>query len=210
MFSILSATHFPKLGNKKTTSSSFTFLLAALLSFICAGNSHAATATTLTAIVSDRSAPTLIAGAHQVIQHNNDVQIRIRTVSQVIAMEDEELQNLIASSQTLLMIAVFGESVDRLLNQRFPATQLRTVLHSDRKLMALQRDRNGDIFAKEIPEEIVGDRDGVITGDALAAKQKAAPRYADWLQARSYWVNRSVDNTAKLFNFILSAGPPRH
>ncbi|WP_295872679.1 cobaltochelatase subunit CobN [uncultured Zhongshania sp.] len=206
MSSILSATHFPELGNKKTTSSSFTLLLLVLLSFICAGNSHAATATTLTAIVSDRSAPTLIAGAHQVIQHNNNVQIRIRTVSQVIAMEDEELQNLIASSQTLLMIAVFGESVDRLLNQRFPTTQLRTVLHSDRKLMALQRDRHGDIFAKEMPEEIVGDRDSVSTGDALAAKQKAAPRYADWLQARSYWVNRSVDNTAKLFNFILSAG----
>ena len=37
MSSILSATHFPELGNKKTTSSSFTLLLLVLLQFYLRG-----------------------------------------------------------------------------------------------------------------------------------------------------------------------------
>lgn len=207
MFTLLPTAKPFAAKNQRSICYSIVFLLSAFFSLLGASVAQAASnVNALTAIVSDRSAPTLIAGAHQVLQQNKDVEIRIRTVSQVIAMDDDQLQSLISGSQSLVMIAVFGEAVDRLLSQRFPATQMRTILHSDRKLMTLQRDRNGAIFAKDMPEDIVGDRDGVIDAASLAAKQKTAPRYADWLQARSYWVNRSVDNTASLFNFILSGG----
>ncbi|CAA0090279.1 Aerobic cobaltochelatase subunit CobN [Zhongshania aliphaticivorans] len=194
------------LTSKRRQRMSFSaFLFITLFSLFGTNLSLAAT-NTLTAIVSDRSAPTLIASAHQLLQEKTEVQIRIRTVSQIIAMDDRQLQTLISNSQSLLFIAVFGEPVERLLNQRFPASQKRTVLHSDRRLMALQRDRHGDIFASSIPEDVVGDRDAVIDEPSLTAKQAAAPPYADWLQARAYWVNRSVDNGVSLFNFILSNG----
>ena len=93
---------------------SIVFLLSAFFSLLGASVAQAASnVNALTAIVSDRSAPTLIAGAHQLLQQHKDIEIRIRTVSQVIAMDDEHLQSLISSSQSLVMIAVFGEAVDR-------------------------------------------------------------------------------------------------
>uniref|UniRef100_UPI0035636329 cobaltochelatase subunit CobN n=1 Tax=Zhongshania sp. TaxID=1971902 RepID=UPI0035636329 len=176
-------------------------LFALLLLF----NATSAMAMNITAIVSDRSAPTLIAGAHQLLEQRQDLTIQIRTVQQISSLSDEELQALISRSDRLLFVAIFGEDVPRLLAMNYPAQQLRTVLHSDRALMPLQRDRHGEIFSQGLPEDILGDKAGVQTAAALAESQKHAPRYADWLQARAYWLNRSVNNAASLLQMLANS-----
>lgn len=163
-------------------------------------------ASTLTAITSDRSAAILIAGAHQLLATEKDLTIRIRTISQIEAMPDPELQHLLTQSDSLILIAVFGESVERLLATPYPKTQLRTVLHSDRRLLGLQHDRHGSIFKHGQPEAIIADKDAMLSSTKLAAKQQQAPRFADWLQARAYWINRSVNNAAALLLHISSGG----
>jgi len=168
-------------------------------------NAASAMAMNITAIVSDRSAPTLIAGAHQLLEQRQDLTIQIRTVQQISSLSDEELQTLISASDRLLLVAIFGEDVPRLLAMNYPAQQLRTVLHSDRALMPLQRDRHGEIFSQGLPEDILGDKAGVQTATALAESQKQAPRFADWLQARAYWLNRSVNNAASLLQMLANS-----
>ena len=157
-------------------------------------NATSAIALNITAIVSDRSAPTLIAGAHQLLEQRQDLTIQIRTVQQISKLSDNELQALISHSDRLLLVAIFGEDVPRLLAMNYPDQQLRTVLHSDRALMPLQKGRHGEIFGRSLPEDILADKAGVQNATALAKSQKQAPRYADWLQARAYWLNRSVNN----------------
>ena len=158
------------------------------------------------AIVSDRSAPTLVAGAHQLIAARPGQTIQLRSVSQLAQMDEAALRDLIAGHQALVLVAVFGEAVERLLGQPYPAGQTRMVLHSDRRLLALQRDRHGDIFAGGLPEAIVGDDAALFSADRLSQLKAAQPRYADWLQARAYWVNRSVENAARLLDLVASGG----
>ncbi len=157
-------------------------------------------------IVSDRSAPTLVAGAHELLSARKGQVIHIRSVSQLAEMDDRQLQALIAEHQAVLMIAVFGEPVERLLNMPYPHGQTRMVLHSDRRLLPLQHDRNGSIFAKDIPEAIVSEKAALSGTDELSRLKAAQPRHADWLQARAYWVNRSVDNAASLLDLVASGG----
>jgi cobaltochelatase CobN len=130
----------------------------------------------ITAIVSDRSAPTLIAGAHQLLAQRQDMNIQIRTVQQISSLSDNELQTLINQSDRLLLVAIFGEDVPRLMAMNYPDHQLRTVLHSDRALMPLQKDRNGEIFSQGLPENILGDKSAGQSATALADSQQQAPR----------------------------------
>ncbi len=172
---------------------------------LCAGQAAAEPRSVL-ALVSERSAPTLVEGAHRVLDREPDSSISIRTLTQLEQLSNAELQSLLASHDSLLLVAVFGDAADRLLTLSYPQNQRRYVIHSDRRLLALQRDRQGAVFANGLPEAVIGDREAVLDSERLAAKQRAFPGYRDWLQTRAYWVNGSVANAASLLRFVREDG----
>lgn len=172
-------------------------LLLSLLTFGVYANER-----NVTVIVSDRSAPTLVSGAHQLLQQQPEVNIRIRTVSQLNSLNDDELQQLIDNSGSLLVVGVFGDAVERLFVRQYNNQQKRYVLHSDQRLTAL----NSDPVTQSIPEQISNDKTSFSSANDLKAKQTDFPEYVNWLQARAYWVNRSTENSRSLLEMLLSGG----
>ena len=186
-------------------------LLTLLSALTVSGLSYAAEAAPqLLIIVSDRSATTLVAGAHRYLDRNPAKEIQIRTVSQVDAMTDAQLQSAIAEADALLMIAVFGESVERLLGLRYSQAQHRWVFQGDRRLLALHNDYQGEIFAgadlTALDALFATQSESRAQADIWRQTQEEWPRYGQWLQARAYWLNRSVNNATSLIGFVLSGG----
>ncbi len=165
-----------------------------------------AMAAELLVLVSDRSTPVVVAAAHRHLATHPDHSVVVRSVSQLNELDEEALHTLAAQSNAVLMLGVFGDVVERLHSLNWPASQHRYVLHSDRRLLALHRDRHGAIFSKGIPESVVGDREAVGDPQRLRDKQQSFAPFRDWLQARAYWVNRSVANTQALLALAASAG----
>ncbi len=153
-------------------------------------------------IVSDRSAPTLVAGAHRYLDKHTDERIAIRSVSQIEKMDEQSLQDLLISHQSLLLAGVFGDSVERLLAQTYPLGQRRFVLHSDNRLMVLQRDAKGQPFSAEVSQQFVGSEGLSLNAESLAKSQKEFPDYKEWLQARAYWIHRSAVNAESLIALL--------
>ena len=176
------------------------FLFALLFSLIT--SSAYASEHHVTVIVSDRSAPTLVSGAHQLLQQQPDADIQIRTVSQLNALTDGDLQQLIDNSASILVVGVFGDPVERLLVRQYNNDQKRYVLHSDQRLIEL----NSDPVTQSIPNHILSDKASLSTTTLLEAKQVQYPEYANWLQARAYWVNRSTENSRSLLDMLLTEG----
>lgn len=156
----------------------------------------------VTVIVSDRSAPALVSGAHQLLQQKPNAEIQIRTVSQLNSQNDDELQQLIDNSGSVLMVGVFGDPVERLLARQYRTSQKRYVLHSDQRLNAL----NSDPATQSIPEQILSNKTSLSLSSELKALQANYPEYINWLQARAYWVNRSTANSRSLLDMLLTDG----
>ncbi|WP_374972326.1 cobaltochelatase subunit CobN [Spongiibacter marinus] len=172
------------------------FLLALAASVLCS----AAQASLV--IVSDRSSSVLVAGAHRYLDKKPQADIAIRTVSQVERLNDADLQQLLLSHHSLLLAGVFGESVERLLAMAYPRGQRRFVLHSDNRLMALQRDANGQPFSSVVSQQFVGSEGLALDAESLAASQQKFPEYSAWLQARAYWIHRSAVNVESLIALL--------
>lgn len=156
----------------------------------------------VTAIVSDRSAAILVAGAHQLLQQQPNATIKIRTVSQLNSLDGNAVQQLIESGDSLLIVGVFGDAVERLLSRQYHDKQKRYVLHSDQRLIAL----NSDPVTPSIPEQVLSDKTSLSTTKMLKTKQAQYPEYHNWLQARAYWVNRSTKNVRSLLDMLLTDG----
>ncbi|GLS90317.1 hypothetical protein GCM10007916_13840 [Psychromonas marina] len=163
-------------------------------------------------IVSDRSAPSMVAGARQYIDNAevdaNKVTINIRNVSQVNQLSNNQLQRLINQHQTLLIAGVFGETVDRLLSldlTQTPALQTRLIVSSDRRLMSLHQDfllANFNRLDNSQAAELMVALDKSDYLQALKSKQAQWPSYAQWLQVRGYWQNRGKENISRLFEWL--------
>ena len=164
-------------------------------------------------LVSDRSAPSLVAAAHQFVQRADRTNIQIRTVSQLHLMDDEALDDLIRQASGMLIIAVFGEAVERLLARRYPAEQLRLVIGSDRRLFALHSDSisryQSGLFSSLSDSETTAlfqRLNDIAEGDyrqQLDRQQQRWPRFRIWLQARAYWQNQSTDNLRALLALLV-------
>ena len=164
------------------------------------------------AFVSDRSAASIVGGAHQFLElqkndTNAEVQnkITIRSVSQLNQLTNSEIQQLINQHQALIVAGVFGESVERLLSLNYPTQQTRWMLNTDRRLMTLHTDsQRGDIanLSKKQLQILMArlDKDNYL--NALTNKQAQWPQFTYWLQARAYWQNRGKENLGELFNWL--------
>ena len=164
------------------------------------------------ALVSERSAPSMVAGAHQFLEKPHPVKnslakstITIRSVSQLNQLSNAEIQRLINQHQALIVAGVFGDSVERLLSLKYQSQQTRLILNTDRRLMVLHQDaQGGDIAAlsKSQLQNLMASLDKNSYLTALTAKQKQWPKFSYWLQARAYWQNRGKENLGALFNWL--------
>lgn len=111
-------------------------------------------------IVSDRSATTLNSGANTYLKNSND-KIIIRTVSQVSLMKDDELDNYLKNSDVVLLCAVFGDVVDRLLSKKYLASQLRISIQGDRRLLSLNNDFLGNSYDNNIDTILEKDKENL-------------------------------------------------
>ncbi len=182
-------------------------MLSGILFGSVAKAQDAAVKPSLLAIVSDRSVSTLVSGAHQYLEQYPGATIQVRTVNQINELDDTTLQALLSGNDKLLLIAVFGDLVDRLLNQHYLPGQQRIVFQGDRRLLALHNDNQGAVFSEVALSSLEGlfanQPAGLSAESFLQQQKKHWPVYKDWLQARAYWLNRSVNNAASLFRFIL-------
>uniref|UniRef100_UPI0040489273 cobaltochelatase subunit CobN n=1 Tax=Aliarcobacter sp. TaxID=2321116 RepID=UPI0040489273 len=181
----------------------FRHFLMLLITFIFCTSIYAKDNKSIFSIVSDRSASTLNTGANAYLKNSND-KITIKTVSQVSLMNEQELESHLFNSDVLLLSAVFGDIVDRLLLKKYPASQLRISLQGDRRLLALNNDLLGNSYMN-IPDSLLK-KDVLDNGyiNFLERKQKEFPSYSFYLQARAYWDNRGSQNISNLFSFLLN------
>ncbi|WP_158089116.1 cobaltochelatase subunit CobN [Cognaticolwellia mytili] len=169
------------------------------------------------ALVSDRSAASMVAGAHQFLATQNSAtqnsttaltsqsNITIRSVSQLNQLSNNQIQQLINQHQSLVIAGVFGESVERLLALKYQDQQTRLILNTDRRLMVLHQDSQGgriaDLAKKQLQTLMASfDKNNYLS--ALNTKQQQWPRFAYWLQARAYWQNRGKENLGHLFDWL--------
>ena len=164
------------------------------------------------ALVSDRSAASIVSGAHQFLQAQSSVtppslqsSITIRSVSQLNQLSNNQIQQLINQHQALIVAGVFGESVERLLALQYKTKQTRLILNTDRRLMVLHQDAQGGSIS-DLPKEQLqtlmvrlNKKDYL---QALLAKQQQWPHFTYWLQARAYWQNRGKENLGNLFTWL--------
>ena len=121
------------------------------------------------ALVSDRSAASMVAGAHHFLATQDlatqgsttldsttgamsKSSITIRSVSQLNQLTNEQIQQLINQHQALVIAGVFGESVERLLALTYQAQQTRLIVNADRRLMVLHQDSQGGRIA-DLPKK---------------------------------------------------------
>ncbi len=170
------------------------------------------------ALVSDRSAASIVAGAHQFLAMQNlsngpssESSITIRSVSQLNQLTNQQIQQLINQHQALVIAGVFGESVERLLSLQYQPQQTRLMLNTDRRLMALHQDAQGGSITKLSKKQLQHLMASLDKNDylsALTAKQKEWPHFAHWLQARAYWQNRGKENLGQLFGWLTQISTP--
>ena len=157
-------------------------------------------------IVSDRSASTLVGGTHLYLEQNADKEVLIRTVSQLNALDDNALTSLLKQQETLLILSVFGELVERLLNQPLAAKQNRWVMQGDRRLLSLNNIGGKALFSELTQEQINLLMDALEENSDEESKRSAwlnkNLNYQSWFQARMYWQNRHIENSASLLSFI--------
>ncbi|MRI31938.1 cobalamin biosynthesis protein CobN [Endozoicomonas sp. OPT23] len=174
--------------------------LSVLFLFLFLAVVRPAFASELFAIVSDRSAADLASGAHAFLEKNTSQNIQIRSVSQINEMTDEQLGKQLQQTDSLLIAAVFGEPVERLLAAAYPERQKRLVLSSDRRLYALNNlDAEGDFSAlspKQLNELLKN------SSLQLLVQQNVFPEFERWLQARAYWTGRGKENLGSLWRFL--------
>lgn len=164
-------------------------------------------------LVSDRSTGDLITGTHQFLKKQSD-QVKIRSVSQINLLSHQALQALINHADAILIAAVFGEPVERLLNLSYPTNQTRLIVNADRRLFALHHDNFGgqfnalsttqrhDLFSKEIIDS------SLTYTQQLQKQQEKFPQFKLWLQARAYWQHRGTANIEALLKILKESSLP--
>lgn len=152
-------------------------------------------------LVSDRSVSSLNQAALYHLKKSND-SISIRTVSQVLNMNEHKLQEQISNADIVLFTSVFGDVVEKLLIKDYSKNKLVISVQGDRRLLSLTKDISSSDF-KNIPHRLLSKNNSSdFYLKFLINKQKEFPLYAFYLQSRAYWDNRGIENISNLFSFL--------
>jgi cobaltochelatase CobN len=153
------------------------------------------------AVVSDRSAASLNAGANYYLKNSQD-KISIRSVSQVLNMSDIKIQEQINKSQVIIYTSVFGDIIEKLLSKNYENVATVVSIQGDRRLISLNKDISRANFTS-IPAKLLSkEKSRKSYLELLSSKQEAFKKYAYYLQARAYWDNRGSQNISNLFSFL--------
>ncbi len=167
-------------------------------------------------IVSERSAPSLAAGADDFLQKHPRHKLALRTPDQIAELSDAELQAVMTAADAILMAAVFGDEVvprlERLL-KTLPQQKPLLVVHSDRRLVTRSRLEGSAVFAgldikaiEALGESPAPDVDAEQHRMDLASR---FPEQAEWLAGQAYWEGRGSDNLAALLAWMLDLEAPK-
>ena len=168
-------------------------------------------AATLFAVVSDRSAAELAAGAALFHRQHPSHQLIFRSTSQLMELNDQQIDAYIHKADTILIAAVFGDMVARLSKRLALSGEQgnKTVIafNSDQKVTRLSRMAGKNVFQgidhktfKLLTQNPRAEEDPI---KYLRKLQKEYPSQSDWLEARSYWQARGTNNMAALLGWLL-------
>ncbi|GJL53343.1 MAG: hypothetical protein NPIRA02_04750 [Nitrospirales bacterium] len=162
---------------------------------------------TLLAIVSDRSAADLAAGADFFHERHQSHQFVFRTTSQISTMSDAEVQTLLNQSDVFLAVAIFGDHAARLqrLLKNYGSKPVFAVSSSP-SLVTQSRDHMGLVFRGMSADAITA------IGEAPRKNQSALewikerstkfPRQKSWIEVKAYWHARGQENLANMIALI--------
>lgn len=195
---------------KRTVAASGHWRWMLLLLVLVSGRGFAAS---LFAVVSDRSAAELAAGAALFEQRHPGHALVMRTTSQIDELSDTELAGYWRAADAVLLAAAFGDSVVPRLQRLAAAAPLAVdtpllVVNSDRQLLSLSQLDGRRPMArldKATMDALTGNPGA---GDDPAVHYKDLrerfPQQAAWLAGHAYWNSRGSENSAGLIAWLLA------
>ncbi|MBL8270431.1 cobaltochelatase subunit CobN [Steroidobacter sp.] len=179
-----------------------------LLSVVAYWSMPVASAATLVAVVSERNSGDLAQAARDFNQRLPEHRLIFRTTSQIDALSDAQLQELIVGADALLLATVFKETAQR-IQPLLATSRAREIIAvaGDPALGRQSRWRAKRLFAQEDPRyaelsSLTAEKDA--SAEAVAAAIKHYPQLTPWIQARAYWQNRGESNLVSLLALLLS------
>lgn len=159
-------------------------------------------------VVSERSAAEMAAGAHQFLAAWPEHQVVLRTPEQLAMINDAELVSLLAEADAVLLAAVFGDQVERLVDllARVPSLPVLAV-NGDQRLTRLSVLQGVTVLAN-LDDQALADLtaappEGVDPRAHLDAQQQRFPDQQLWLQGRAYFQGRSPAHMDSLLRWML-------
>ncbi|GJL63286.1 MAG: hypothetical protein NPIRA04_19400 [Nitrospirales bacterium] len=162
---------------------------------------------TLLAIVSDRSAADLAAGADEFHERHQSHQLVFRSHAQFSTMSDTEAQSLLDQSDAFLAVATFGDDAVR-LQQLLSQYQTKPILaiSSSPSLVSQSRDHLGPLFrgmsADAIEEIGKAPRKDQSAVEWINERSTKFPRQKIWIQVKAYWHARGQTNLANMIALL--------
>ncbi|HSH29012.1 MAG TPA: cobaltochelatase subunit CobN [Thiohalobacter sp.] len=173
-------------------------------------------AATLFGVVSERSAAELAAGAERFAERHPGHRLILRTREQIAELSDVELKQLWRQADAILLGAVFGDAVPRLVRLMADAPPPAGVpvfaTNSDRRILRLSRLDGRPVFAgldkTEVDRLLAKPGPGVDPAAHRAGLAEQFPDQAAWLRGHAYWVGRGSHNLAGLIAWLLHRVAP--
>ncbi|CAA9343865.1 MAG: CobN component of cobalt chelatase involved in B12 biosynthesis, partial [uncultured Lysobacter sp.] len=175
------------------------------------GLSGTASAGTVLGVVSERAAPEVAEAAAELARSRPSDRIVLRTPQQLAELDSRGLRALLAGSDAVIAVAVFGEQGVRLREttqalrreQRGPAALY--AFHSETEL-ARGSYRGTDSLQVFSAAEIAALTADAPTPPALATRAEAQPFARDWLALRALWREGGQDNLRDALRWLLDGG----
>lgn len=195
--------HVAALGSNITLLIFFRYLLTVAL-LLCAISSQAAT---VLGIVTPRNGPELLAGAEEFLQVQPNQTLLLRTTEQWLELDTSARQQLLAKADVVFAAGVFGAAAEQLLNA-YKHRQLAKnfiAVHSDRRLVLSSHIEGRLLLQLDDIESLMADPPADDSVDLSHWVQRQLAQHAaqsEWLIARLFWNDRSVDNIQGLLAYL--------
>ncbi len=161
----------------------------------------------LLAIVSDRSAVDLAAGADYFHDRHSNHQLIFRSSTQFSTMSDGAVKQLVDQSDVILAVAMFGDAAVRLEHvlSRHPSKPV-LAINSTPALVTQSRDQAGPLFADLNAEQVkaigLSPLNSQSPLDWVKERSQTFPRQKAWILAKAYWQARGQKNLASLIGLM--------
>ena len=168
-------------------------------------------AATVVGVVSERSAAEMAAGAERFLAANPDHRVLLRTPEQLAALDNQALDELVASADALLLAAVFGDQVGRIEQAVRDQAAARSfpilAVNGDRALSRLSRLDGRAVLdgldASSLNDLMKAPEPGADVKAHRAALRQQFPQQAPWLDGRALYQGRTPQHLDGLLRWLL-------